>query len=460
MSINPKIFRKYDIRGRAETDLTDDVVRNIGQAIGTVMQDEHEVERIIVGRDNRLSGQGLRDALFAGLVASGCDVLDIGICSTPTLYWYAVKEDTAGIMITGSHLDPIYNGFKIAVGKVALYGDGIKAIYEVVDKETYNEGNGTVSSHDDSLTPYIDDVASKVSPGKLKVAVDPGNGTAGLFVDALMTAWGQDAVTINMELDGSFPNHAPDPSKAKNLQQLITLLKENNADVGLAFDGDADRVVAIDERGNVIAPDRFVAILAKDVLTRHPGATVIGDVTSSQALFDTIRDAGGNPVMWMTGHSLIKEKMRETDAILAGEVSGHIFFAEDYYGFDDAYLAAGKLLQIISNSDKTLSEMDAEIPAFYSTKVFRPHCDPEVNHDVLATLAQDLGDKAELILLDGIRAQFDSGWAIIRESNTEPVLSIRIEGKTREDAMQYRDWLVEILEQFEGVDVTELKGEI
>jgi len=460
MSINPKIFRKYDIRGTADTDLSDAVAKQIGQAIGTVMQDDHELKRVIVGRDNRNSGQRLRDALIAGLVASGCDVVDIGICSTPTLYWYAVKENTAGIMITGSHLDPIYNGFKIAVGKVALYGDGIKAIYQVIDNELYNEGEGSVSTIDDSLTPYIEDVAGKVSPKKLKVAVDPGNGTAGLFVDALMSAWGQDAVTINMELDGSFPNHAPDPSKAKNLEQLITLLKENNADVGLAFDGDADRVVAIDETGNVIAPDRFVAILAKDVLSRHPGATIIGDVTSSQALFDTIREAGGNPVMWMTGHSLIKEKMRETDAILAGEVSGHIFFAEDYYGFDDAYLAAGKLLQIISNSDKTLSEMDAEIPTFYSTKVFRPHCDPEVSHDVLATLAQDLGDKGELVLLDGIRAQFDAGWAIIRESNTEPVLSIRIEGKTREDAMQYRDWIVEIMEEFEGVEVDELKGEI
>ncbi|MEO1289737.1 MAG: hypothetical protein AAFV93_18395 [Chloroflexota bacterium] len=228
----------------------------------------------------------------------------------------------------------------------------------------------------------------------------------------------------------------------------------------MAFDGDADRVVAIDELGNVIAPDRFVALLAKDVLTRHPNAIVIGDVTSSQALFDTIEEAGGNPIMWMTGHSLIKEKMRETRAILAGEISGHIFFAEDYYGFDDAYLAAGKLLHLLSHSEQTLSEMDNEIPRYYSTRVFRPHCDPSITHDVLATLAQDLGEKADLIALDGIRAQFENGWAIIRESNTEPVLSIRIEGKTRDDALQYRDWLVETLSQFDGVDVSELEGEI
>ena len=460
MTINPKIFRKYDIRGIADTDLTDGVAKAIGQAVGTYFQDEFSLRKVIVGRDNRISGQRLRDAFIKGLVATGAEVLDIGICSTPTLYWYAVKEDTAGVMITGSHLDPKYNGFKIAVGNVALYGDGIQALYELVNDDEFAEGNGSVTVHQDSLTPYIADVSSKVSPKKLKVAVDSGNGTAGLFVDALMANWGQDAVTINTELDGTFPNHAPDPSKAENLAQLIALVRETKSDLGLAFDGDADRVVAIDELGNVIAPDRFVAILAKDVLTRHPEATIIGDVTSSQALFDTIAEAGGNPVMWMTGHSLIKEKMRETGAILAGEISGHIFFAEDYYGFDDAYLAAGKLLQILSNSEQSLSEMDADIPSYYSTKVFRPECDPEINHDVLATLSQDLGDKGELILLDGIRAQFGRGWVIIRESNTEPVLSIRIEGKTREDAMQYRDWVVEILQEFDGVELGDLVGEI
>lgn len=460
MSINPKIFRKYDIRGKSDSDLTDEVVTAIGRAVGTYFQNEHNVKKVIVGRDNRLSGKRLRDAFTTGIVSTGSDVLDIGICSTPTLYWYAVKEDTAGVMITGSHLDAIFNGFKIAIGNVALYGEGIQVIYDLIADDEFAEGNGSITLHHDSLTPYISDVSSKVSPKKLNVAVDPGNGSAGLFVDAFMSNWGQDAVTINMDLDGSFPNHDPDPSKAKNLAQLVQLVRDNDADVGLAFDGDADRVVAIDELGNVIAPDRFVAILAKDVLTRHPEATIIGDVTSSQALFDTIKEAGGNPVMWMTGHSLIKEKMRETGAILAGEISGHIFFAEDYYGFDDAYLAAGKLLQILGNSEQSLSEMDAEIPTYYSTKVFRPECDPEINHDVLAALSQDLGEKGELILLDGIRAQFDAGWVIIRESNTEPVLSIRIEGKTREDAMQYRDWVVEILAQFEGVELGDLTGEI
>lgn len=460
MAVNPKIFRKYDIRGIAETDFTDDVVLKIGRALGTYLQREHTIQKVIVGRDNRTSGLRLRDAFIAGLLSTGLDVLDIGICSTPMVYWYAVKEDTAGVMITGSHLDPKYNGFKIAIGKAALYGDSILAILETLQVDDFAEGEGSVSQPEDSLSPYITEVTGKVNPKPLKVALDPGNGTAGLYVDALMSAWGMDAVTVNMELDGNFPNHPPDPSKAKNLEQLIQLLKENQADVGLAFDGDADRVVAIDETGAVIAPDRFVAILAKDVLTRYPGATIIGDVTSSQALFDTIAEAGGNPVMWMTGHSLIKEKMRETDAILAGEVSGHIFFAEDYYGFDDAYLGAGKLLQILGNSEQTLSQMDAALPSYYSTKVFRPHCDPEISQDVLATLEQDLGEKGELILLDGIRAQFEKGWAIIRESNTEPVLSIRIEGKSREDAMQYRDWLVESLRKFEGVDVSELEGEI
>lgn len=460
MSINPKIFRKYDIRGIADTDLSDAVVRSIGQALGTYLQDEHDIEQIIVGRDNRVSGQRLRDALCWGLTRTGMNVLDIGVCSTPMLYWYAVTQDTAGVMITGSHLDAPFNGFKIAVGKAALYGESIQEIYELTTGEDLATGEGIITLQADSVMPYLADVSSKVTPKALKVAVDPGNGTAGIYVDQLMAAWGQEAFTINMELDGTFPNHAPDPSKAKNLAQLIDLVKANHADMGLAFDGDADRVVAVDELGNVIAPDRFVAILAKDVLSRHAGATIIGDVTSSQALFDTIKEAGGNPVMWMTGHSLIKEKMRETGAILAGEISGHIFFAEDYYGFDDAYLAAGKLLQILSHSEQTLSEMDAEIPQYYSTRVFRPHCDPDINHDVLAALAEDLGDKGDLILLDGIRAQFEHGWVIIRESNTEPVLSIRIEGKTKAHAEQYRDWVVASLSQFKGVDIRALQGDI
>lgn len=459
--MNPKIFRKYDIRGIADQDLSDAVIITIGQALGTYLQEEHDIEQVVIGRDNRVSGERLRNALCWGLTRTGINILDIGICSTPMLYWYAVTQETAGVMITGSHLDAPYNGFKIAVGKTALYGKSIQAIYELTkDSDLFATGNGIITLQEDSLAPYLADMTSKVDPKPLKVAVDPGNGTAGLYVDQLMALWGQDAVTINMELDGTFPNHAPDPSKAKNLAQLVDLVKTHDADLGLAFDGDADRVVAVDEKGQVIAPDRFVAILAKDVLTRYPKAIIIGDVTSSQALFDTIEEAGGNPIMWMTGHSLIKEKMRETRAILAGEISGHIFFAEDYYGFDDAYLAAGKLLQILGNSEQTLSQMDDAIPKYYSTRVFRPHCDPKINHDVLATLAEDLGDKGDLILLDGIRAQFEHGWVIIRESNTEPVLSIRIEGKTKADAEQYRDWIVASLSQFDGVDTSALEGEI
>lgn len=458
--MNPKIFRKYDIRGIADTDFSDVVVQQIAQAIGTYCQREHTIQTIIVGRDNRLSGQRLRNAFVDGLGMTGIKVIDIGICSTPTLYWYAVKENTAGVMVTGSHLDPQYNGFKMAIGQSALYGESIQQIYQIAQSGDFLTGHDTLTMLDNPLMPYIQDVASKVTPKSLKVALDPGNGTASLYVDAFMSVWEQDTVIINNELDGNFPHHPPDPSKAKNLAQLIDLVQTHEADVGLAFDGDADRVVAVDEQGNIIAPDRFLAILAQDVLTRFPEATIIGDVTSSQALFDAISDAGGKPLMWMTGHSLIKEKMRETNAILAGEISGHIFFAEDYYGFDDAYLAAGKLLQILSHSSQTLSQMNAALPHYYSTKVFRPHCDPDIMPDVMTKLEEDLAGKGELLLLDGIRAQFDAGWAIIRLSNTEPVLSIRIEGKTREDALRYRDWIVASLSQFEGVDISELMGDL
>ncbi|MGJ3238043.1 MAG: phosphomannomutase/phosphoglucomutase [Anaerolineae bacterium] len=458
--MNAKIFRKYDIRGIAERDLDDATVIAIGQALGTYLRRTQQIDRVIVGRDNRISGQRLHDALMKGLVATGAEVLDIGICSTPMLYWYSATERCAGVMITGSHLDAIYNGFKIAVKQSALYGDAIQALYQLASTEDFVSGAGSVRSHHDSLTPYIADVSAKVAPRPLKVAVDPGNGTAGLYVTEFMQAWGQDSVTINMALDGTFPNHAPDPSKAENLAQLIALVHAHQADVGLAFDGDADRLVAVDETGAVIAPDRMVALLAQDVLSRHPNAKIIGDVTSSQALFDAIRGAGGQPIMWMTGHSLIKEKMREVGAILAGEISGHIFFAEDYYGFDDAYLAMGKLLHLLSHSTQTLSQLNAALPTYYSTRVFRPHCDPSITASVLETLKHDLAQHGELILLDGIRAQFEAGWAIIRESNTEPVLSIRIEGKTRADALQYRDWLVASLSAFDGIDIDALQGDI
>ncbi|MEL7433454.1 MAG: phosphomannomutase/phosphoglucomutase [Chloroflexota bacterium] len=459
--MNPAIFRKYDIRGNAETDLTSDVVTNIGKAIGTTFQREFDTPQIIVGRDNRTSGNRLRDALIAGITSTGANVLDIGIVSTPTLYWYAVKEQAGGVMITGSHLNAPYNGFKMCYGNVALYGEQVLNLQTMIEENNFETGNGSITAHNDSLRPYIEDVASKVSPKPQKVVVDCGNGTSGLFAAALMGIWDQDATIIYPELDGTFPNHAPDPSKAKNLAQLIERVKAENADLGLAFDGDADRVVAVDEQGNVVAPDRFVALLAQDVLGRFPGSTIIGDVTSSQALFDAIAEAGGEPIMWMTGHSLIKEKMRETDAILAGEISGHIFFSENYYGFDDAYLAAGKLLQLLGNHDETLSQLNASLPTYYSTKVFRPECPPDKVEEILATLEKDLAENAtELILLDGIRAQFPAGWAIIRPSNTEPVLSIRIEGKTRADATQYRDWVVATLQKFEGVELEDITGDI
>lgn len=453
MSLNPKIFRKYDIRGTAQTDFPNEVVQQIGKAAGTYFQRRHGCQHLVVGRDNRLSGERLRTQFVAGVVSTGLDVLDIGICSTPTLYWYAATQETAGVMITGSHLDPIYNGFKMAIDRAALYGESIQALYQLIQTSDFLTGNGNYARIENSLLPYIDEVVSKVQPKPLKVVVDPGNGTAVLFVDALMSAWGQEAITINMTLDGSFPNHAPDPSKAKNLSQLIDRVRAEQADLGLAFDGDADRVVAIDDTGAIIAPDRLVALLARDVLTRYPGATIIGDVTSSQALFDTIEAAGGKPLMWMTGHSLIKEKMRETGAILAGEVSGHIFFAEDYYGFDDAYLAAGKLLHYLSHQTQRLSELNAALPHYYSTKVFRPHYNPDQLPQILAHLERDLRQYGDLLSIDGIRAQFDAGWAIIRPSNTEPVLSIRIEGKTRDDAIRYRDWVVASLSAFDDIDI-------
>jgi phosphomannomutase/phosphoglucomutase len=461
--VEPSIFRKYDIRGLAigsKAVITPDVALAVGRAFGSYIQRALSKKQVVIGRDNRVTSDALAEAAIVGLRQCGCNVIDLGTVSTPVLYWFAVQTgDSGGLMITGSHLTPDQNGFKLCVGTKSLYGDQIGGLRQAIETDDFESGNGNLTVRADAIAEYTADLVQRLSmPRPLKVVVDAGNGTASLIADHLIRQWGHDvAVCLYCESDGTYPNHQPDPQKLENMQALIDSVRDHQADIGLAFDGDADRVGVVDDAGNMIASDRVLALLAKDLLTRQPGATVVADVGSSQVVFDEVREHGGNPIMWNTGHSLIKAKMLETGALLAGEISGHMFFAEDYLGFDDAYFGAGRLLQLLGNRDESLSELDAAMPRFHSTPVYRPHSPPETSRKVMQRVQSHFESSADVLevnTVDGLRVRFAAGWGGLRMSNTEPVLSMRFEGATEADALRYRDTFFAIIGEFDDIDLS------
>ena len=458
VEISRSIFKKYDIRGKAQgadAPINPAVARRIGQAFGTYVQQAENKKLVVVGRDNRASSPELAQAAIAGINASGCDVLDIGIVSTPLVYWHAMQQGEAGgLMVTGSHLAPEYNGFKLAVGSRNLYDAQIQEIRGLAMSSRIYHGEGTTEVADTAYSTYLYDLEKRLQPAPrpLKVVIDPGNGTAGLFAPRLFLKLGYNVTCIFCEPDGTYPNHQPDPQVPANMTSLAAKVRELNADVGIAFDGDADRMGAVDEQGEMIAADRLLALLARDLLARHPGAAVVADVLSSQVLFDEVANAGGQPVMWASGHSLVKSKMREIGALLGGEMSGHIFMGEDYYGFDDAYLAAGRLLNLLATGDQPLSALNASIPTLYSTPEYRPACADLYKDEVIASVKTALQGKGEVVDVDGVRVKFPHGWGLLRASNTEPVLSLRFEGETEADAVYIRDLFAEALRQFPQVE--------
>lgn len=455
--IDSSIFKKYDIRGKttgAGSPINPHTAHRIGQAFGTYLQQQEGKKRIIVGRDNRESSPGLAQAAIEGIKASGCDSVDIGIVSTPVVYWCAMQHDEAGaLMVTGSHLAPVYNGFKLALGSRNLYGTQIQEIRGLTMSSRIYYGEGDSRVDPSAYTRYLADLEKRLYPMQraLKVVIDPGNGTAGKFAPELFRKLGHDVACIFCEPDGNYPNHQPDPQTAKNMVALGQKVREMGADIGIAFDGDADRMGAVDEHGEMIAADRLLALLARDMLKRQPGAAVVADVLSSQVLFDAVTKAGGQAVMWASGHSLVKSKMREVGALLGGEMSGHIFLGEDYYGFDDAYMAAGRLLQLLAGSDQTLSQLNATIPTLYSTPEYRPACADIYKDEVIATVQKALAGKGEVVDVDGVRMKFERGWGLLRASNTEPVLSLRFEGETQADAYAIREVFAEALRAFPQV---------
>ncbi len=445
------IFREYDIRGVADEELLSADIEMLGQAFGTYLQ-RRSGRNISLGRDTRLSSPRLHDALLRGLMASGCEVTDLGVVPTPVLYYSVFHLQAAGgVMITGSHNPPEFNGFKTVCGESTIHGASIQELYRMIQTGDLARGEGSVRAYD-AITPYVNEVASQFTyPRRIRVAIDAGNGTGGPVMHRLLEKLNVDATEMLFEMDGRFPNHHPDPTVPKNLEALVATVRETGADLGIAFDGDTDRIGAVDDRGTVIYGDQLMIIYGREILSRKPGATFIGEVKCSQLMYDDLAARGGNPIMWKTGHSLIKAKMKETKAELAGEMSGHMFFADRYYGFDDALYSACRLMEIVANSGKPLSAQLADIPQTVATPEIRFDCPDELKFQVVKLAAQELKSRHKTVDVDGVRVLFGSGWGLVRASNTQPVLVMRFEATTPELLQEYQ-------QEVESVVRNALKG--
>lgn len=431
MYINPNIFREYDVRGVADRDLTDETVLLLGKAFGTMVR-RKGLRDVLLGMDNRNSSPRLKRAISEGLVSTGCKVIDIGIVITPILYYSRVHNNIeAGVMITGSHNPAEDNGFKIALGSGTIYGKDIQQLRILIENDDFEVGVGGTTDTN-PVSDYLAMIREKISlgPRKLKVAVDCGNGTASYFAVELFSSLGCEVLDIYCDPDPSFPNHHPDPVKRKNLTDLIDLVQSRDVDLGLAFDGDADRIGVVDDKGAVIWGDQLMAIFWREILQKYPGAPAIIEVKCSQALVDEVQRLGGKPVFYKTGHSLIKAKMKELQAPFTGEMSGHIFFADEYYGYDDAFYAAGRLLRLLSNTNEPLSAMVNQLPQYFSTAETRIPCPDEEKFEIVKILRNYFKGKYEVIEVDGVRVLFGDGWGLVRASNTQPVLVARCEART------------------------------
>ncbi len=436
--MNPLIFREYDIRGIADTELTDDGVYRLGQAYGTYAR-RHGARRCTVGRDVRLSGPRIHRAFTDGVLATGLDITDIGVVPTPVFYYSLFELADAGVMVTASHNPPEYNGFKVGLRRTTIFGKEIQDLRRLMEDGGFAEGRGTMEQHD-IVPAYLAMCRSKVTvPGPLRVAFDPGNGTAGVLLERLLADTPVEPVYINLRPDGTFPAHVPDPTVVEYMQQLITRVEETGAACGIGFDGDSDRIGAVDEEGRMVFGDRLLGICATPIIRANPGAKIVFEVKCSQGLVEYIDSIGGTPLMWKTGHSLIKAKMKEEGALLAGEMSGHMFFADDYYGFDDALFASLRLLRIMSETGRRLSDLASDIPSYFSTPEIRVGCPDETKFKVVEELRDHFRADHEVIDIDGARVLFEDGWGLVRASNTGPVLVLRFEARTAERLSEIRD---------------------
>ncbi len=439
--MNTHIFREYDVRGLVDIDLTDAVVEDLGKGLATMVKRAHG-STVVVGRDARESGPRFQAAFIKGVLSTGLHVIEVGVVPTPVVYFAANTLPVDGLaVITGSHNPPEYNGFKMGVGKTTFYGETIQQLKRIIEQRDFATGTGGTVTSFDAVTPYLHFVNSTVTrgPRKLKVVVDAGNGVGGIVSVPMLEKLGYDVVPLYCEPDGRFPNHHADPTVAKNLELLIAAVKQHKADLGVAYDGDADRIGVVDENGGIIWGDRLMILLARAVLEAVPGAPIVGEVKCSFTMYDDIAKHGGKPVMWKTGHSLIKAKMKELHAELAGEMSGHIFYKHRFFGFDDAPYTAARLLEILSNQKGTLSSMLDDVPVTYSSPELRFDTIEEKKFDLVKLCTEKLRKKGlSLIEVDGVRATWPDGWGLIRASNTTPILVVRYEAKTKERLEEIR----------------------
>jgi len=440
MNIDASIFRAYDIRGVVADALTPEACEQIGRAFGSEALARGQ-KTVNLARDGRLSGPDLIAALSKGIQSTGCDVINIGMVPTPVLYFSTYHLDTGtGIMVTGSHNPPEYNGLKMMIGGDTLFGDGIQDLYKRLVNDDLASGDGGYSETD-VMDAYLDRILGDVKLSrKMRIASDCGNGVAGVCATQLFTRLGCEVEELFTEVDGNFPNHHPDPAKVENLEDIRAVVKKEKLELGLAFDGDGDRVGVIDDKGQIIWPDRQMILYSRDILDRNPGARIIYDVKCSTLLPKAISEAGGEPEMWKTGHSFVKARIKETGAALGGEMSGHIFFKERWYGFDDALYSAARLLEILSRDERPVSEIFGEIPDSVNTPELGIKFEEGEHHKFMQAFIENAKfDGAKLTTIDGIRADFDKGWGLVRASNTTPSLVIRFEADSQSDLEQIQE---------------------
>lgn len=449
--MNPHIFRQYDIRGIAEKDLTDPVIRLIGQATATYLVRERHYERpkLVLGRDIRPTSNRIRTALVSALQSSGVSIVDIGIVTTPLCY-FSVNHlnTTGGIMITGSHNPPEYNGLKVIIGRSAIFGEALQRLEQLIEVQDFVCGHGTLETAE-TISAYRSFLRKAFQfRRRLKVVVDCGNGTAGLIAPQVVRDLGHDVVELFSEPDSRFPHHHPDPTVVENLQDAIEKVREAKADVALAFDGDADRIGVIDNEGTIIWPDKLLILFSRAILKDHPGSAVIADVKCSELFFEDVKQHGGRPIMWKTGHSLIKQKLMEEKALLGGEMSGHMFFADRYYGYDDGLYAGIRVLEIMDQTGKHLPELLQDLRKTYATPEIRVPCPDEEKFEVVRQAADYFKARYRTTLIDGVRIDFGDAWGLLRASNTQPVLVTRFEARSEARLQHIRSIVEEKIKEF------------
>jgi len=446
LTINPRIFREYDIRGVVDEDIDEAVVETIGKAYGTYMKKIGK-DGVTIGHDCRLSSPNLSEAMITGITSAGVNVVDLGMVTTPMVYFSLFNLDVhGGVIITASHNPSQYNGIKLCVDKDSLFGEGIQKIRKIAEGGNFVKGTGKVETHD-IMDSYLDYLRKNVEidPG-LRVAIDCGNGMVGIVAPKILRDFGCELTELYVEPDGRFPNHHPDPTVEENIKDLINAVGRQGLQVGLGFDGDGDRIGVVDEKGTIIWGDMLVLIFAREILKHNPKAKIIGDVKCSGRLFKDIESHGGVPIMWKTGHSLIKNKMKLESAALAGEMSGHIFFADRYYGYDDALYAALRILEIISKTGKRTSELLEGVPNAFSTPEIRVDCPDDTKFKLVNQTREELKKDYRVIDIDGVRVEFPDGWGLIRASNTQPALVLRFEADSPDRLEEIRSIIEDKLE--------------